>query len=101
MDPEDYVQRYNSRGYPYNPESRAQSRRLRRAQNDVLATVGVCVERDEDTLSTVANGGNDRKKVERVVTENEVGLGIAAGELGLAFLSLWGVSAFRGRLQVL
>ncbi|KAI9681654.1 MAG: hypothetical protein M1829_000853 [Trizodia sp. TS-e1964] len=38
-----YVQKYDSRGRPVNPASRAMSRILIRAQNDVLATVGVCV----------------------------------------------------------
>ncbi|KAL8839249.1 MAG: hypothetical protein Q9176_004580 [Flavoplaca citrina] len=36
-----YLQQYDNRGYPQNIGSRALSRRSRRAQNDVLATVGV------------------------------------------------------------
>ncbi|KAL9605143.1 MAG: hypothetical protein Q9219_000077 [cf. Caloplaca sp. 3 TL-2023] len=36
-----YVQRFDSRGHPQNPTSRALSRASRRAQNDVLATVGI------------------------------------------------------------
>ncbi|KAL9638950.1 MAG: hypothetical protein Q9204_001311, partial [Flavoplaca sp. TL-2023a] len=36
-----YLQQYDNRGYPQNISSRALSRRSRRAQNDVLATVGV------------------------------------------------------------
>ncbi|KAL8953660.1 MAG: hypothetical protein Q9222_000497 [Ikaeria aurantiellina] len=36
-----YIQQYDSRGRPVNALSRALSRQSRRAQNDVLATVGV------------------------------------------------------------
>ncbi|KAF2454881.1 hypothetical protein BDY21DRAFT_423417, partial [Lineolata rhizophorae] len=38
-----YVQLYDERGHPYNPRTRQAARDMRRAQNDVLAAVGVCV----------------------------------------------------------
>jgi len=67
----------------------------------VLSTVGVCVGRDEDALKIMRDRrGGDRAKLERVVTENEVGLGIAAAELGLTFALMWWTFAFRSRLQV-
>ncbi|KAI4102317.1 MAG: hypothetical protein LQ339_004672 [Xanthoria mediterranea] len=47
-----YIQQYDNRGYPQNPGSRALSRRSRRAQNDVLATVGVLLYPDQFAQET-------------------------------------------------
>jgi hypothetical protein len=96
-----YVQRYNDRGYPINRASRVLARRLRHAQNDVLATVGVCVGKDEDHMATVHRRSRSNPEVVGlIVSENEVGLGVAAADLSLMFICLWWTSAVRARLQV-
>src|SRR5690242_3371920 len=43
----EYVQRYNERGHPFNPESRAYGRAIRSAANDVLSVIGI-VEKSDD-----------------------------------------------------
>jgi hypothetical protein len=79
------------------------ARRLRRAQNDVLATVGVCVGKDAaDARKAIQNRTRavDRAKIGRVVAENETGLAIAAADLGLMFACLWWTAALRASIQV-
>jgi hypothetical protein len=46
--PGEYTQQYDTRGHPENRESRQLARRARRAQNDVLSTIGVCASVDEN-----------------------------------------------------
>lgn len=101
-----YVQQYDRRGHPENLASRALLRQSRRAQNDVLATVGVCVGVDENGKTTRQQVNqketdiNDRLKVESVMRENEVGLLQVAADIGLFFVGTFWVLGLRQRLQV-
>ena len=95
------MQRFDERGCPINLESRTEARRLRRAQNEVLSTVGLCVSRDEDARKIIHDRqGADREKVAAVIEENELGLELMTANLAYMFLSLWWTFASRGRLQV-
>ncbi|KAI9818137.1 MAG: hypothetical protein M1827_000762 [Pycnora praestabilis] len=106
IDPEHYAQRYDARGHASNLESRSMSRALIRAQNDVLATVGVCVGVRPDKKLLDGSPGVDtltkpeKAKVESVMKENEIGLFLAAADSSLFFLGLWGARGLRNRLQV-
>ena len=101
-----YVQQYDSNGYPVNPSSRSFARRSRRAQNDVLSTVGVCVGIDETGQPIPAMSQNsmtlsmERTKVKTVIRENEIGLFLAAADLGLLYVANNSIFALRNRLQV-
>lgn len=104
--PREFRQRYNRRGYPINPESRAFGRTSRRAQNDVLSTVGICVGTLEDgrpvdaalALSIISK--EDKDRIELIRKENETGLILSAATEGLLFLSIWCISSLRKRIQV-
>lgn len=101
-----FRQRYNPRGYPINPESRALARTSRRAQNDVLSTVGICVGvhedgRPADAPSTLAKAAkHDTARIESVRKENEIGLLLSAASNGIFFLGIWWIGGVRNRLQV-
>ncbi|KAI9871875.1 MAG: hypothetical protein M1830_002347 [Pleopsidium flavum] len=98
-------QRYNRRGYPINPESRAFARTSRRAQNDVLSTVGICVGVHEDgrpadapfTLGRASK--RDAARIESVRKENEIGLLMSAASHGIFFLSHWWIVGVNNRIQ--
>jgi len=65
-------------------------RRLIKAQNDVLATVGVC-RRDTKQNQVLS---------EAIVQENEVGLLVGAVDLTITYLTTWPLIGIRNRLQV-
>lgn len=100
-----YQQQYDSSGYPENFESRALSRQSRRAQNDVLATVGVCVGVNADgqpiqsQLDDLRNHVLDKSQIDAVVRENDIGLLVSSADNTLVLASLYAVG-FRRRLQV-
>lgn len=99
-----YEQQYDKKGYPVNKASRELSRESRRAMNDVLTTVGVCVEVDADGQKMTMN---DRKRpsfdntiVESVRKENELGLIVDDIDMMLVSLSDMFTIGLRQRLQV-
>lgn len=104
--PNSFRQRYNQRGYPINPDSRALSRTSRRAQNDVLSTVGICVGVHEDGRPaaapfTIAKASNfEAAKIDEVRNENEIGLIMSAASQGAFFFSIWWIAGLRNRIQV-
>jgi hypothetical protein len=95
------VQQFDSGGRPINPASRIAVREMVRAQNDVLATVGVCYGiAAGDKGSTLNRAKSERDKLESVMRENEVGLFIGAADLGVLFLGNWWLDGIRHRIQV-
>ena len=104
--PLDYQQQYDSSGYPENLESRALSRQSRRAQNDVLATVGVCVgvnaegQPIQSQLDGLKKPVLDKSKIDAVVRENEIGLLVSSADNTLVSLASLYAVGFRHRLQV-
>ena len=102
----DYVQQYNIRGHPENPGSRTNARRARRAQNDVLATVGVCVSTDKSAksqLAAVANSVNDiaqSQKITQIIKENESGYWLSMSHDVTCYVLQYWLVCLRDRLQV-
>ncbi|KAI9815840.1 MAG: hypothetical protein M1826_001938 [Phylliscum demangeonii] len=102
----DYVQHYNQRGHPFNVRATIESRDVIRAQNDVLATIGVCVgsettERSRHTLAPKQPSykADDTEVVERLVRENEAGSNFTELSDVCRYLAMWWVGTLRGRLQ--
>ena len=101
-----YHQRYDGSGYPENPESRALSRQSRRAQNDVLATVGVCVgvnadgQPIESQLDSKRKPALDQNRLDAIVRENEIGLLVSSADTTLVSLASLYAVGLRHRLQV-
>ena len=104
--PEGYIQQYDHKGYPENLASRLLSRQSRRAQNDVLATVGVCVVDERANLCAVPpkhtrnNQSIEKSRIRLIRRENEIGMSIAAADLGLFCLSSIFLLGLRHRMQV-
>lgn len=102
---EGYVQQYDRRGYPQNLASRLLSRQSRRAQNDVLASVGVCVDERATGLSAPPqfvkkHHSAEKSKIKLIKRENEIGLSIAAADFGLFCLAGVFLLGLRHRMQV-
>ncbi|KAG0131252.1 hypothetical protein HOY82DRAFT_339339 [Tuber indicum] len=70
-------------------QSQEMQRRLIKAQNDVLATVGVC-RRDTKQNQVLS---------EAIVEENEIGLLVGAIDLTITYLTTWPLVGVRNRLQ--
>lgn len=100
-----YVQQYDARGYPENSASRALARASRRAQNDILSAVGVCVGVGKDGKPrAVPKDTSQARRIERenvnaVRQENEIGLFIAAADNGLLHMATNFAAGLRNRLQ--
>ena len=102
----DYVQLYNIRGHPENPGSRTNARRARRAQNDVLATVGVCVSTDKSAKSQLAavtksaSDGPQTQKITQIIKENECGYWLSMSHDVASYVLQYWLVCLRDRLQV-
>ena len=99
-----YRQQYDRKGYPENATSRALSRQSRRAINDILTTVGVCVGVDADGHTRPVHDGSlaalEKSKVTRVIRENEIGMLVGFMEAALDDLTGMCTVGLRYRLQV-
>ncbi|KAF6227240.1 hypothetical protein HO133_008682 [Letharia lupina] len=98
-----YQQQYDRKGYPENLASRALSRQSRRAINDVLTTVGVCVGVDADGQIRPVHDGSivalDKSKVTGVIRENEIGMLVGFTEAAVDNLAGMCTTGLRYRLQ--
>ena len=101
------TQTYNARGHPENATSRTLTRQGRRAQNEVLSTVGVCVYVDENG-KVVANSdaGEDARQQQRettlaIIQENEVGLSLEVCDIFVHYAVTNFIDNIRKRIQVL
>lgn len=99
------MQQYDSRGHPQNLASRLLVRQARRAQNDVLADVGILQSVDENgheirSQLKKRRYAMDNAKVKAVRRENEIGLLIAAADFGLFCLTTSCLLGLRNRMQV-
>jgi len=99
-----YEQQYDNRGYPQNAASSELTRQSRRAMNDVLATVGVCVGVDRHgqkmTINDRSRPSFDREKIDSITMENEMGLILDSVDMMLVSLASMIAVGFRQRLQV-
>lgn len=91
-----YIQQYDQRGHPVNPESKQFGRQLRRAKNDILSTMGIVVSGEDGNLGMA----NDQQKMNIIASENDWGLIMATMDQVLAFLSSWWTTSLAGRVQV-
>lgn len=99
-----YEQQYDSRGYPENAASRGLTRQSRRAMNDILATVGVCVGVGADghkmTINNQSRPSFDRAVIDSITVENEIGLVVDSADMMLVSLASMFAIGLRQRLQV-
>ncbi|KAI4286290.1 MAG: hypothetical protein L6R38_000056 [Xanthoria sp. 2 TBL-2021] len=98
-----YIQQYDNRGYPQNIRSRTLSRRSRRAQNDVLATVGVLLSPDHFVQETPhAKRQSEPSSVQTqqdVAAESELGYTLYNTYLALDIFSHSRMTCARHRIQ--
>ncbi|KAF4766535.1 hypothetical protein N7455_005560 [Penicillium solitum] len=92
---DDYMQQYDTRGHPVNPESRTLGKELRRAKNDILSTMGIVVS-GEDRNSTIPN---EQQKINQIASENDFGLVITTLDQLFIFFGTWWTSSVTGRVQ--
>ncbi|KAE8394587.1 hypothetical protein BDV23DRAFT_196121 [Aspergillus alliaceus] len=91
---DEYVQQYDERGHPINPESKSFGRELRRAKNDILSTMGIVVSEDGN-----ASGLSEQQKIDIIAAENDYGLVMATLDQVSVFLGSWWTSSLMGRIQ--
>ncbi len=93
------MQQYDSRGHPTNPASRARARSLIRAQNDVLATIGVCERSSHHDAHSKDSGAlqqlHDTARRDNVRTNQ-----VFCADSVLNFAATWWISAVKHRLLV-
>jgi len=90
------VQRYDDRGHPVNPESKALGKELRKAKNDILSTMGIVVSGEDG-----GDGApNEQQKINMIAAENDYGLVMATLDQVSVFLGSWWTSSLAGRIQV-
>lgn len=92
-----YVQLFDERGSPINPRSHGYGKRLRDAQNDVLASVGV-VERRRRSSEDLA--GTYGAQLELLEAEDTVGNAIALASTLTENLCTWWIGSIRQRILV-
>ncbi|KNG49257.1 small nucleolar ribonucleoprotein complex subunit [Stemphylium lycopersici] len=90
-----YIQLYDERGNPINPRSHQYGKKLRGAQNDVLAAVGV-VERRRSPAEGLPGSSEDR--LELLEAEDTVGNAIALATTLTENLCTWWIGAIRERI---
>lgn len=90
-----YVQLYDERGHAINPRAREYAKKLRRAQNDVLASVGV-VERQPPH----AGLSGSEERLDRLDAEDTAGNAIAITTTLSENLCTWWIGSIRARLTV-
>ncbi|KAJ5569851.1 uncharacterized protein N7459_009281 [Penicillium hispanicum] len=90
-----YMQQYDARGHPVNPESKTLGRELRRAKNDILSTMGIVVSGEDRN----ANTSNEQQKINEIAAENDFGLVITTLDQLFVFFGTWWTSSLTGRIQ--
>ncbi|KAJ5281598.1 hypothetical protein N7478_006970 [Penicillium angulare] len=89
-----YMQQYDARGHPVNPESKTLGRNLRRAKNDILSTMGIVVSGEDRNTNT----SNEQQKIDQIAAENDFGLVITTLDQLFVFFSTWWSSSLTGRI---
>lgn len=92
-----YIQLYDERGNPINPRSREYGKKLRNAQNDVLAAVGV-VERRLSPAEALP--GSYEERLSALDAEDTAGNVVALTTSLTKLLGIWWVGTIRDRLLV-
>ena len=107
VDAFELAQQYNVSGHPENLASRTASRRSRRARNNVLSTVGICVSTDENG-KLIADPSNrnglgstpETEKTSVIGSENDVGLWVGLTDEIVCLLSTNFATNLRQRFEV-
>jgi hypothetical protein len=97
FDGNNYVQLYDERGNPINPRSRAYGKKLRNAQNDVLAAVGV-VERRRSPSEGLP--GSYEQRLDELDVEDTIGNALVVTVMVTEHLCTWWIGNIRDRLLV-
>ena len=95
-------QLFDERGHPVNPRSREFSQSMRRAQNEILSIVGVCVRdipKPQDAQTTPRFEFNV-ELIQRTSQENWYGLVLRLIGAAVQCSCLWWIDWFRQRLLV-
>lgn len=92
-----YVQLYDERGNPINPRSHQYGKKLRGAQNDVLASVGV-VERRRSPAEGLPGSSQERFQI--LEAEDTMGNAIALTTTLAENICTWWIGSIRDRLLV-
>ena len=95
--PNNYIQLYDERGNPINPRSHDSGKKLRDAQNDVLASVGVVERRRAPSTSLP---GSYEERLELLEAEDTVGNAIAFTTILTEDLYIWWIGTIRDRILV-
>ncbi|KAF9692606.1 hypothetical protein EKO04_009503 [Ascochyta lentis] len=90
-----YIQLYDERGNPINPRSHAYGKKLRDAQNDVLASVGV-VERRRSPSEGLP--GSYEERLEELESEETAGNVLALTSTVVENLCTWWIGTIRDRI---
>ncbi|KAJ5973585.1 hypothetical protein N7481_010795 [Penicillium waksmanii] len=90
-----YMQQYDSRGHPVNPESKSLGRALRKAKNDILSTMGIVVSGEDRSASSP----NEQQRINQITAENDFGLVITTADQLFVFFGSWWTSSLTGRIQ--
>jgi hypothetical protein len=92
-----YIQLYDERGNPINPHAHDHGRRLREAQNDVLASIGV-VERRRSPSRDLP--GSYRERLQLLDDEDTAGNAIALASTLSQTVCTWWIGSLRERIYV-
>ncbi|PGH15862.1 hypothetical protein AJ80_05393 [Polytolypa hystricis UAMH7299] len=90
-----YVQEYDARGHPINPESKALAKQLRRAKNDILSTMGIVVSGEDGSLRV----SKERQRLNQLAAENDWGLALATLDQVAMCVSSWWATSLSSRFQ--
>ncbi|KAG8525474.1 uncharacterized protein KY384_009118 [Bacidia gigantensis] len=95
----DQKQKFDKSGRPINPETEVLKRRLRHAQNDVLAVVGLC-HRIEDGKVLATKKSLDEEQLASIDSENHLGADLDNLSYAALYLLQPWTLGLRQRLQV-
>ncbi|KAF3005907.1 hypothetical protein E8E13_009606 [Curvularia kusanoi] len=90
-----YIQLFDERGNPVNPRSHTYAKRLRDAQNDVLASVGV-VERRRPAHQSLP--GSYEERLQELEAEETIGNVLAITSTVAENLCTWWIGSLRDRI---
>lgn len=91
-----YLQEYDTRGHPVNPNSKSLSKQLRKAKNDILSTMGIVVSGEDEAGSL-----REQQTSKLITDENDYGLAMTTLDQVVMFVCPWWITALAARIQVM
>jgi hypothetical protein len=92
-----YIQQYDERGNPINPRAHEHGRRLREAQNDVLASIGVVERRHSPSQELPASY---EEHLQQLDDEEQAGNGRDLVSILSKSVCTWWIGSLRERIYV-